>query len=238
MLGRWASRLSPPRHMARCAAWSPAPLPVPSPLPPPRRCALPPLPPRITERCDAWPPGLSARALPPLPTRNAHRHFRPLPHRPRPVPSPGPFAIRSRCGRARCPHRAAAPHGAVRGFGSSPPHRAIARTPLCAPHITPAHYPSGAMLGRRGSRLAPYRHYTRALPERRDGDIAPYRHYPRGMRTAIFAPWSRPLARVPRPVPSPGPFAIRSRCGRTRCLAAGPPGSRPPHHPRITRAAR
>ena len=38
--------------------------------------------------------------------------------------------------------------------------RALARAPLCAPRITPAHYPGGAMVARRGSRLAPYRHYA------------------------------------------------------------------------------
>ena len=92
MLGRRASRLAPPRHVARggspprCAAWSPAPLPVPLsygpvavgrdvPIAPPRRMA----------RCAAWPPAPLARA-----------------------PWSGPVA-RSRCGRARCPHRAAAP---------------------------------------------------------------------------------------------------------------------------------
>ena len=69
MLGRRASRLAPPRHVARggspprCAAWSPAPLPVPLsygpvavgrdvPIAPPRRMA----------RCAAWHPMPLARA--------------------------------------------------------------------------------------------------------------------------------------------------------------------------------
>ncbi len=45
--------------------------------------------------------------------------------------------------------------GAVRGLAS----RALSPAPLA---ITHAHYPGGAMVGRRASRLAPYRHYTRA----------------------------------------------------------------------------
>ena len=44
-----------------------------------------------------------------------------------------------------------------------------------------AHYPGGAMFGRRASRLAPYRHYTRMV-RTRITPVAPYR------------PW-RPIAR-------------------------------------------
>ncbi len=71
--------------------------------------------------------------------------------------------VRSRCGRARCPHRAAAPDGAVRGVAS-------------------------CEIRARGT----HRHYARplrtqyshsALPGRRDGDIAPYRHYARPCHT-------------------------------------------------------
>ena len=48
-------------------------------------------------------PTLPARALPPLHTQNSHTIYTALgAHRPCPV-------ARSRCGRARCPHRAAAP---------------------------------------------------------------------------------------------------------------------------------
>ena len=53
--------------------------------------------------------------------------------------------------------------------GGSPSARFVAShlAPLAAPvarfPITPAHYPCGAMVGRRASRLAPYRHYTRNI---------------------------------------------------------------------------
>ena len=63
-----------------------------------------------------------------------------------------PLAVRppcptlvSRCGRARCPHRAA-------------PSRCHA--PRCRPHNYPRALPCGAMVAHRGSRLAPYRHHT------------------------------------------------------------------------------
>ncbi len=89
--------------------------------------------------------------------------------------------------------------------------RSIARVPLCAPRITPAHYPCGAMVGRRASRLAPYRHY---------------------------APGGAPSpAKFSRTAPSPRTAAtplacpvVRSRCGRARCLAA--PLPRPSRAPR------
>ncbi len=92
------------------------------------------------------------------------------------APSPDPFAIRSRCGRARCPHRAAAPHGAVRRLAS----RFRCAVPRCRP-------------------VAPYRHSPHALPVRRDGDIAPYRHYTRKIRPST-AQMVRGFA--PRPYPS------------------------------------
>ena len=93
------------------------------------------------------------------------------------APSPGPFAIRSRCGRARCPHRAAAPHGAVRGLAS----RFRCAVSRCRP-------------------VAPYRHSPRALPVRRDGDIAPYRHYTRKILPLCRADGAR-LGPAPLPVP-------------------------------------
>ena len=53
-----------------------------------------------------------------------------------------------------------------------------------------AHYPSGAMVGRRASRLAPYRHYARDIRHHYTRNIrtrwltaAPYRHYTREIRT-------------------------------------------------------
>ena len=137
--------------------------------------------------------------------------------------------VRSRCGRARCPHRAAAPSArcaawravvsgalgatrrrALRGPGAPAGGRGRTETPpaklstcaTCHAHgtlptrgahggamgtsrptaITHAIFarelsghitPGGAMVGRRASRLAPYRHYTR--------------HYARVVRTQYFA---------------------------------------------------
>ena len=115
------------------------------------------------------------------------------------APLRGLIAIRSRCGRARCPHRAAAPRrGAWLGI---PRHcRAPWRGPVVVFLLldliadTPAHYPL-----------------------RRDGDIAPYRHY---------APSSRPVARfhcaTRGPAPLRGLIAMRSRRGR-RDVPIAPP---------------
>ena len=56
-----------------------------------------------------------------------------------------------------------APHSrAGRGVRSPHPRPCRGTEPL-RPAITPAHYPGGAMVGRRASRLAPYRHYARAI---------------------------------------------------------------------------
>ena len=161
---------------------------------------------RATARCAAWHPASPgahatvARALPGRRDRDIapYRHYTREWH---PAPSPAPrcrapppcsvsvhlrrATLVSRCGRARCPHRAAAPHGVVRGLASraSLPGPVIAR-PCCAllprtppprtsppchcparhrTAITHAYYPGGAMVGRRASRLAPYRHYTREI---------------------------------------------------------------------------
>ena len=70
--------------------------------------------------------------------------------------------------------------GAVRGLASSE-----IRT-----QNSLAHYPGGAMLGRRASRLAPYRHYARTL-------------------TRAFRPWRLAAAPPVRPVTDNGPkYAI------------------------------
>ena len=114
--------------------------------------------------------------------------------------------VRSRCGRARCPHRAAAPsarcaawqvahaesfacRGSVRGTvrgRAAHPARCHDRAAITTQN-SHAHYPGGAMVGRRASRLAPYRHYTR--------------HYTREIRPRIThahysaARWSAATAR-------------------------------------------
>ena len=75
--------------------------------------------------------------------------------------------------------------GAVRGVVS----RTLARTPTpcapCAPAMPHAHYPGGAMVGRRASRLAPYRYYTREIrtPLR---TATGARHYARGVSIACI----------------------------------------------------
>ena len=114
----------------------------------------------------------------------ARSHAAPLARVPLRGPTPaGPIVIRSRCGRARCPHRAAAPHGAVRGLASrthalcyrcrTPLRDPIPRTPLRmritraarslpvgAPDSRPTaiahvHYSCGAMVVRRDCRIVP-----------------------------------------------------------------------------------
>ena len=98
---------------------------------------------------------------------------------------------RSRCGRARCPHRAAAPHrprwlaAAVRGLASC-----VIAVSRCR-----AHHPCGAMLGRRVSRLAPYRHYAREIRTHRPVAITPAmpRRAPRAHPVAMP---SRTLSRL------------------------------------------
>ncbi len=129
-------------------------------------------PPRAA-RCR--PPGLPARALPSLHSRQSHDMPAPL----RGAPSHDPPLH---------------------------PRNSRAALPVGAPH------PGRRDVGRRASRLAPYRHYTHTFPAlhcprphpgRRDGDIAPYRHYTRDNRT--LCPRPRPVAvrtcRVPLPCP-------------------------------------
>ena len=110
-------------------------------------------------------------------------HFAPLAVRP-PCPT-----LMSRCGRARCPHRAA-------------PSRCHA--PRCRPHNYPRALPCGAMVARRGSRLAPYRHHTCASR----GAVP--------LRTAITPAKFARNVRVssPRPVGNPkSPVAARHLFG-------------------------
>ena len=110
-------------------------------------------------------------------------HLAPLAVRP-PCPT-----LLSRCGRARCPHRAA-------------PSRCHA--PRCRPHNYPRALPCGVMVARRGSRLAPYRHHTCASR----GAVP--------LRTAITPAKFARNARVssPRPVGNPkSPVAARHLFG-------------------------
>ena len=139
---------------------------------------------RATARCAAWHPASPdahatvARALPGRRDRDIapYRHYTREWH---PAPSPAPrcrapppcsvavhlrrATLVSRYGRARCPHRAAAPHGAVRGLASraSLPGPVIAR-PCCAP-----------------------------LPRTPPPRTPPPRHRPVAARTAPAAPWHR-----------------------------------------------
>ena len=125
------------------------------------------------------------------------------------APRPSPCStLVPRCGRARCPHRAAAP--SVRCAAWNPaPH---ARAPL------------------------PTHHYTRALPVRRDENIAPYRNYTRDNRTlcprpslaprcailhytraipALHCPWGLP---TPGGAPRRTPFLSAHAASRCRVL--------------------
>ena len=167
---------------------------------------------RVTARCAAWHPA-------PLPCGMAVR------------PVSGALGVSRR--------------HALRGYRgrTETPQQNSQRVLLAIFH---AHYPGGAMFGRRASRLVPYRHYTRAVCA-----AITHAHYtacaPRGR-----APWCGPVAvgrdvpiapprlgavrglasrsRTPLPLPShnscPAKFA-RALPDAARCLAAGPPGSRP-----------
>ena len=120
-------------------------------------------------------------------------------HRPWGLPPPG--SRRRAFARGGSPPRCAAWHPAP--LPRAPPVSRCAAL-SCDP-CTHAHYPGGAMGTSRPTAIT-------------HAGCAP----PFSPRTPSPRTPSRRTARVP----SPGPFAIRSRCGRARCLAAGPPGSR------------
>ena len=151
---------------------------------------------------------------PPLRTHNSHAHYPGGAVRPCPV-------VRSRCGRARCPHRAAAPSARCAAW-----HRAHAESFACrgsvrgtvrgrAAHparchdraaIYPRALPGGAMRTSRPTAITHARSARKIRTRithghgtmRCDGDIAPYRHYARKIRTRItraHRPWGLPTAR-------------------------------------------
>ena len=128
------------------------------------------------------------------------------------APSPRPTLV-SRCGRARCPHRAAAPHrprwltAAVRGFAShyplcrapsplAPPRSLPRRAPhyplsrRCRPAITHAHYPGGAMGTSRPTAITPAQ-FARPRPVPAPLAAGPPATDRRGSRTRL-APAHRP----------------------------------------------
>ncbi len=113
--------------------------PIPSPATPPfvPRC--------VRSRCHRpWRLATAVRGLASRALARAHLSRRaPLPYHP----------LVSRSGRARCPHRAAAPHGAVRGLASRAPSPCTPTSTAITTRIT----------GRRDGDIAPYRHYTRPL---------------------------------------------------------------------------
>ena len=87
------------------------------------------------------------------------------------APPPRRATLVSRCGRARCPHRAANPR--------------TARAPLPCASVAALHY-TRTLLGRRDEDIAPYRHYTREIRM----------HYP-----SRIAPWYGFVTPAPRPRP-------------------------------------
>ena len=199
---------SPPSRLApRCAAWHPA----------------------AWHRAPRWGGGVTGRRAlrgyrgrtetPPAilsACATCHAPWACAPPVPRcPVPLRVPV-VRSRCGRARCPHRAAAP--SARCAAWHPAHAesfACRGLPAGAPrprHGARQGRAPGAMVGRRASRLAPpFTHaiFARALPGRRDGDIAPYRHCPWRLAAAVrgFA------SRAPRRAPPTAPKRLTMRSG-------------------------
>ena len=110
-------------------------------------------------------------------------------------------------------------------FNKTPTHIPYVRTHCRAPHapprapnITPAHYAGGAMLGRRGSRLAPPRH-------RRGAWLCSPAPSP---RVPSHAPHSCPVA-VGRDVPIAPPRrgAVRGFASRPRRASRPSPPDRP-----------
>ena len=60
-------------------------------------------------------------------------------------------------------------------------------------HNKPAHYPGGAMVGRRDSRLAPYRHYPRLLHRQNLHAKCPWGlATPSGAMRGRYRPWGFP----------------------------------------------
>ena len=181
-----ASRAPHSGLLARTLAPSPRSMPAPRPCSHPSRALAP----RAPSPC----PVAVGRDVPIAPPR--HRRGARLGI---PPPSRG-----SRCGRARCPHRAAAPSA-----------RCVAWLP--APRAACAVEPF--KIERSGSHL-------------NAGPLCSYPSRPFALCASLCSKFPRTLAPSPRSTPAPRPCPARTlavpRCGRARCLAATARGGSPP----------